>query len=135
MLLIDSLLDLKGYLELYIHVYGGRVLAVHPELRSPGRYEGFKRIMSQLLAYDKVPPGADKPLLWLEANSLKELVDRHGRVILLWEHGKPATPDTVVADALEPPGSQWTSACPPRRLQENHAEKDRTSLQPRPPGR
>ena len=101
MLLIDSLLNLKGHLELYIHVYDGRVFAVHPELRPPRHYEGFKRIMSQLLAYNKVPPGTGKPLLWLEANSLKEFVDRHGRIILLWEHGKPATPDIVVADALE----------------------------------
>ncbi|ABM80191.1 16S rRNA methyltransferase [Hyperthermus butylicus] len=101
MLLVDSLLNLEGRLELYIHVYDGRVFAVHPELRPPRHFEGFKRIMSQLLRYNRVPPGSDKPLLWLEAGSLREFVEKHGRIILLWERGTPATPAQVVSDALE----------------------------------
>jgi rRNA small subunit pseudouridine methyltransferase Nep1 len=100
LVLQDSMLNMQGLLEVYIHVYDGRVFRVAPETRLPKNYDRFKGLMAQLLAAGKVPPTGE-PLIWLEANSLKEFVEKRGRIILLHEKGKPATTRSVAREALE----------------------------------
>ncbi len=99
LLLQDSLLNLEGRLRIYIHVYDGRVFAIEPETRIPKHYERFRGLMAQLLRENRVPPD-DKPLIYLEAESLRDYVRGHGKIILLWEHGQDATPAQAARLAL-----------------------------------
>jgi len=90
LLLQDSLLNQERRLQVYIHVYDGRVYAVAPETRIPRHYERFRGLMAQLLRENRVPPQG-RPLIWLEAGSLHGFTGRHGRLILLDEKGLPST--------------------------------------------
>lgn len=101
LILQDSILNQKGFLRVYIHVYDGRVFMVRPETRIPKHYERFRGLMAQLLKYGKVPPDSENPLIKLEAKSLREFVRKHGRLILLWERGEPARAVDVVREALD----------------------------------
>jgi rRNA small subunit pseudouridine methyltransferase Nep1 len=101
-LLLDSIAAMEGLVELYLHVYDGRVFHVRSDLRPPRHYEGFKRIMAQMLIHERVPPRSNaEPLIRLEARSLREFVEKHGKLILLRESGEPATPDHVVEEAAK----------------------------------
>ncbi|AEM38181.1 Suppressor Mra1 family protein [Pyrolobus fumarii 1A] len=100
LLLQDSVLNLTGHLEVYIHVLDGRVFRVEPETRIPKHLDRFKGLMAQLLIHNRVPP-TGKPLIHLYASTLREFVDKMGGLILLWERGKPATPADIVREALE----------------------------------
>ncbi len=99
-LLQDSILNLAGRLEVYIHVYDGRVFRVEPETRIPKHLDRFKGLMAQLLIYNRVPPSG-KPLIHLYAATLAEFVEKMGGLIILWERGEEATPEEVVREALE----------------------------------
>ena len=100
LLLQDSILNLTRHLEVYIHVYDGRVFRVEPETRIPKHFDRFKGLMAQLLIYNRVPPSG-KPLIHLYASSLRDFVERFGGLILLWEGGEEARPEDVVREALE----------------------------------
>ena len=100
LLLQDSLLNQRGLLETYIHVRDNRVYYVKPETRLPKHYDRFKGLMAQLLLHDKLPPGSDDPLVYRVAGSLKELVERLGGLILLWEKGEPRPLRSIVEEAL-----------------------------------
>jgi rRNA small subunit pseudouridine methyltransferase Nep1 len=101
LLLQDSLLNQKGFLETYIHVYDGRVFYVKPETRLPKHYDRFKGLMAQLLIYERLPPSGDTVLVEKVADSLEEFVEQMGGLILLWEKGKPRTAKTIVREAME----------------------------------
>ncbi|NOZ89360.1 MAG: 16S rRNA methyltransferase [Crenarchaeota archaeon] len=100
LLLQDSLLNQAGLLEVYIHVYDGRVFHVKPETRLPKHYERFRGLMAQLLREERVPPTGE-PLIYKVADSLREFVEKRGRLILLWERGSPAAPGEIAAEAME----------------------------------
>ncbi len=100
LLLQDSILNLTGRLEVYIHVLDGRVFRVEPETRIPKHLDRFKGLMAQLLVHNRVPP-MGKPLIHLYAASLREFIDKMGGLIILWEKGEPVTPRDVVREALE----------------------------------
>ncbi len=99
-LLQDSILNMYGYLEVYFHVYDGRVFHVKPETHIPKHLDRFKGLMAQLLRVERVPPEGE-PLIYKVANSLREFVEKYGKIILLWEHGEPATVEKVVRESLE----------------------------------
>lgn len=40
-------------------------------------------------------------MIYKVANSLREFVEKHGRLIILWEHGEPKTLDDIVGEAVE----------------------------------
>lgn len=101
LLLQDSLLNIKGFLETYIHVRDGRVYYIKPETRLPKHYDRFKGLMAQLLMRDKLPPDSDNPLVYRVANTLEDLVERFGGLILLWEKGEPKPLREIVGEALE----------------------------------
>ncbi len=99
LVLQDSILNHAGRLRLYIHVYDGRVFRVEPETRIPKHLERFRGLVAQLLRKGRVPP-TGRPLIDLEAGSLREFVERHGKLILMHEKGAPATPRQAARLAL-----------------------------------
>ncbi len=101
LLLQDSLLNMHGHLEVYIHVRDGRVFRVEPETRIPKHLDRFKGLMAQLLIHDRVPPQGDKALIYRVYDSLEEFVKDFGGLILLWERGRKSTPEHAVSEALE----------------------------------
>jgi len=100
LLLQDSILNISGCLEVYFHVFDGRVFHVEPDTRLPKHLERFKGLMAQLLQLDRVPPNG-RPLIYKVADSLEEFVSKYGGLILLWEKGKPASLDHIIREALE----------------------------------
>ena len=55
-----SLLNACGHLEVYVHVYDGRVFHVKPETRIPKHFDRFKGLMAQLLIRERVPPTGER---------------------------------------------------------------------------
>jgi rRNA small subunit pseudouridine methyltransferase Nep1 len=101
LLLQDSILNMKGLLEVYIHVRDGRVFYVEPGTRVPKHLDRFKGLMAQLLIHDRVPPVGDRPLIYKVFDSLEEAVKEFGGMILLWERGKHVHVNDVVREAME----------------------------------
>jgi rRNA small subunit pseudouridine methyltransferase Nep1 len=100
LVLQDSLLNQAGRLRVYIHVYDGRVYHVNPETRIPKHYERFRGLIAQLLRENRVPPDG-KPLIQLEAETLREFTAKHGKILLLDEKGEPATTAQAVRLSLQ----------------------------------
>ncbi len=99
--LLESPLNRRGLLEVYMHVVDGRVYAFRPDVRLPKSYERFRGLMAQLLLEDRVPPGSRDPLIFKAGDRLSDFVSRYGGVILLWEGGEPAPPEVVALRAME----------------------------------
>jgi len=97
--ILDSPLAERGLIDVYVHVYDGRVFRVEPNTRIPKNYERFKGLMAQLLREGRVPPRGD-PLIYEAYESLAGLIEEYGRLILLWEKGEPASPPIVAARGL-----------------------------------
>ncbi|MCE4612353.1 MAG: 16S rRNA methyltransferase [Desulfurococcales archaeon] len=93
----DSPLFGKGMIELYIHVRDGRVFRVSGEARLPKNYERFKGLMAQLLKKGKVPPDAEKALVYEAYDTLEKFVEDHGGLVLLSEEGRGLSPLSAVA--------------------------------------
>lgn len=99
LVLLDTPLAARGLLEVYVHVYDGRVFKVEADTRIPKNYERFRGLMSQLLEVGRVPPEG-RPLIYETHGSLEEFVRDKGGLILLWERGRPSTPEAVVVRGL-----------------------------------
>lgn len=97
--ILDTPLASDGLIDIYIHVYDGRVFRVEPDTRIPKNYERFRGLMAQLLEVERVPPSG-KPLIYKTHDSLEEFVEEHGEYILLWERGRESSPDYVAVRAL-----------------------------------
>lgn len=100
LLLLDSVLNMEGYLELYLHTIDGRVFAIRSDERLPKHFDAFKQIMAQLLEHERIPLEGE-PLMWKAYDSLSEFVKEHGKLILLWEKGEPNTFKGIAKEALE----------------------------------
>ena len=98
-ILLDSILNMHGALEVFVHTIDGKVYVVSPEERIPKHYDAFKEIMAIMLEKGAVPP--DKPLMWKAYDSLSDFVKEHGKLILLWEKGEPRKFKEVAREALE----------------------------------
>jgi len=87
---LGSPLNRAGMLEVYVHTVGDYVIFVDPSTRLPRNYNRFVGLMEQLFAEGSVPPGSEKPLMWLKPMKLGALVRRlrPERVILLSERGE-----------------------------------------------
>jgi len=102
MLLVqNSLLNRRGFVRLYVHTYGGRVIGVAPTARPPRNYNRFVGLMEQLLVRGRVPPDAEEPLLWVEGKTLGEVLSsvKPTGVYLLDEGGSYVKP-TDLAEEL-----------------------------------
>lgn len=98
--LLESPLNLKGGLEVYMHVVDGRVFAFRPDVRIPKSYERFRGLMAQLLREGRVPPDSREPLIYKAYDSLADFSRRFGGLILMWEKGEPASPEYVAVRAM-----------------------------------
>ena len=99
--ILDSPLAEEGRLEVYVHVYDGRVFRVEPHTRIPKHLERFKGLVAQLLEEERVPPEGD-PLIYKVSDSLADFLRGGGRrLILLWEGGVEASPEEVARASME----------------------------------
>ncbi|MEM0494562.1 MAG: 16S rRNA methyltransferase [Thermofilum sp.] len=91
---LSSMLNLAGKLELVVHTYNDLVILVDPTTRIPRNYPRFVGLMEQLLLNGRVPPRAEKPLLWLFEGSLEDYLRswQPDVVILLREGGERISP-------------------------------------------
>ena len=86
---LSSPLNLANLLRVYIHTVNNIVIHVDPAVRIPRNYNRFVGLVEQLLLESKVPPGSEKPLMWVEKTTLKNFVQesRCDKVVVMHEHG------------------------------------------------
>ncbi|RLE89479.1 MAG: 16S rRNA methyltransferase [Thermoprotei archaeon] len=87
---LSSPLNLEGKLRTIVHTIGDKIIYLDPSVRIPRNYNRFLGLFEQLLIRGRVPPGKDKPLIWMKRKSLAEIVREISptKVILMDEHGK-----------------------------------------------
>ncbi len=97
--ILDSPLAEEGLVEVYFQSFDGRIFQVDHTTRLPKNYERFKGLMAQLLREGRVPPRGD-PLIWEVARGLGEFLSDGKGLILLWERGRDARLEWVVARSI-----------------------------------
>ena len=99
--LLSSPLNLEGRLRVFIHTINNVVIFVNPSVRIPKNYNRFVGLMEQLLIEGRVPPKGE-PLLYARTMTLRRLVELVSPrcTILLDESGEPASPASIVEEAL-----------------------------------
>lgn len=87
---LGSLANRRGTLKVYVHTYNDKVIYIDPETRLPRHYLRFVGLIEQLFEKGKVPPKAQKPLLWVKDMTISELVKEIGvsSVMLMTEKGE-----------------------------------------------
>ncbi len=100
--LLESPLNKEGHLEVYVHTYQGHVIFIDPSTRIPRNYNRFVGLMEQLFKYGKVPPDAEKPLIYIKTLTLEKLLEKLGckGLAILWEKGERASPENIVSIAM-----------------------------------
>ncbi|MEB2837280.1 MAG: 16S rRNA methyltransferase [Desulfurococcales archaeon] len=99
LVLLESRAGRRGLVEAYMHTVGGEVYYFKPTERIPKNYERFKGLMAHLIRDGRVPPEGE-PLIYRVSGSLASFLASKGPLILLWERGKRASEEEVVARAL-----------------------------------
>lgn len=91
---LSSMLNRSGMLELVVHTYEGRVIMVDPAVKLPRNYPRFVGLMEQLLTEGRVPPDAEKPLLWIYEGTLESYLKswQPDLVAILREGGERTNP-------------------------------------------
>jgi len=91
---LSSLLNIKGYLKVYVHTYDSKIIEIDPLTRIPRNYNRFIGLMEQLLISRSVPPGSQKHLLKILPFNLKELIERlsPSKITILDEKGGLRSP-------------------------------------------
>ncbi len=102
---LSSILNRTGLLNLFIHTINDLIIHVDPKARVPRNYNRFVGLMEQLLIEKKVPPNAQKPLMWIEERKLHDFVKqrRFTSIILLHERGtfiKPKALGELIASKM-----------------------------------
>jgi len=97
--LLESPLNKEGHLEVYVHTYQGHVIFIDPSTRIPRNYNRFVGLMEQLFKYGKVPPDAEKPLIYIKTLTLEKLLEIIGckGLVILWEKGERTSPENIVS--------------------------------------
>ncbi|MEM1526173.1 MAG: 16S rRNA methyltransferase [Ignisphaera sp.] len=90
---LSSPLNIAGLLRVYVHTIDDRIINIDPGTRLPRNYNRFIGLIEQLLVLGRAPPSSEKPLLWIEMETLKDFVDmmNFDRIILMNEHGVKKT--------------------------------------------
>ncbi len=89
--LLESPLNKKGLLRLYVHTVNDIVIFIDPRIRLPKNYNRFVGLMEQLFKEGRVPPReSEKPLMILRNLSLRDLVRKisNNKPIILSEKGE-----------------------------------------------
>lgn len=99
---LESPLNRKKLLEIYVHTYDGKAIFIHPSTRIPRNYNRFVGLMEQLLVEERVPPGSPEPLLQAQNMSLADLIKNAeaSGLLLLREECERESVRTVVEKAL-----------------------------------
>ena len=88
---LDSAINKKGLLQLYIHTRNEKIIWINPKTRLPRQYHRFIGLMEQLLKKSRIET-ANEVLLSIESKSLDELLsEQKGETFLLWEQGKKSS--------------------------------------------
>ncbi len=88
---LDSAINKKGLLKLYIHTRNEKIIWINPKTRLPRQYHRFIGLMEQLMKKNRIET-ANEVLLSIEPKSLKELLsEQEGETFLLWEQGKKSS--------------------------------------------
>ncbi len=100
--LLESPLNKEGHLEVYVHTYQGHVIFIDPSTRIPRNYNRFVGLMEQLFKHGKVPPDAEKPLIYIKTLTLEKLLEKIGckGLAILWEKGERTSPENIVSIAM-----------------------------------
>ncbi|HDD26678.1 MAG TPA: 16S rRNA methyltransferase [Acidilobales archaeon] len=100
---LSSPLNIVGKLRVYIHTLNDYVIFVNPATRIPRNYNRFVGLIEQLLIEGKVPPDADKPLMYVKPLSFRNLLRELGfdGAILLSEKGRLVKPEDICRLCVE----------------------------------
>lgn len=71
---LDSVLCRKNLVRLYIHTIEGHAIFVEPSTRIPRNYNRFVGLMEQLFETGHVPPGSQRPLIYMKTMTLEDLI-------------------------------------------------------------
>ncbi|WP_276813707.1 16S rRNA methyltransferase [Desulfurococcus amylolyticus] len=100
---LESPLNKTGRMEIYIHTIQGHAIFIDSSTRIPRNYNRFTGLMEQLFKEGEVPPGSEKPLLYIKTMPLDSLIKAIGAkgLILLSESCVQSSLDNVVGEALD----------------------------------
>ncbi|MEM4717183.1 MAG: 16S rRNA methyltransferase [Desulfurococcaceae archaeon] len=73
---LESPISKRGLLRVYVHTIEGHVLFIEPATRIPRNYNRFVGLMEQLFETGSVPPGGDKPLIYIKTMKLSNLLEQ-----------------------------------------------------------
>lgn len=84
---LESPLCKSGLLRVGIQTLDGHAIFIDPGTRIPRNYNRFVGLMEQLFKHGKVPPGAEKPLIYMRTITLEDFLAELGSkgLILLRE--------------------------------------------------
>ena len=87
---LGSPANAEGMLRVYVHTINDLVLYVDSKVRIPRDYRRFVGLMEQLLVEGRVPPGSDRPLLYVKNRTIRALIKeiRPEVTMVLWEKGE-----------------------------------------------
>ncbi|MEM1628296.1 MAG: 16S rRNA methyltransferase [Desulfurococcaceae archaeon] len=100
---LESPLNKKGYLNVFIHTIDNNVIFIDPTTRIPRNYNRFVGLMEQLLNKGKVPPDSEKPLLYVRTMTIDKLLkelDTPGFILLREMCARKSIGD-IVKQAIE----------------------------------
>lgn len=100
---LSTLLNRRGLLEIVVHTYRGLVIRVDPAVRIPRNYNRFVGLMEQLLKEGRVPPEAEKPLLWVTHEKLGDVFEAWDPdfVALMHERGEMVRARELAAELVK----------------------------------
>ncbi len=86
---LESYLNKKNLLRVYVHTRNDEVIFVNPETKIPKSYNRFVGLIESLFL-NRYVPDKEKPLLWMKEMGLRDLVNSLNveDVFLLTEKGK-----------------------------------------------
>jgi rRNA small subunit pseudouridine methyltransferase Nep1 len=99
---LESPLNKKKKLEVYIYTIEGHAIFINPATRIPRNYNRFVGLMEQLFKEGQVPPGSKEPLLYIKTIKLEDLLKTIGvrGLLLLSENCEYRTPRSIVEKAI-----------------------------------
>ncbi len=99
---LESPLCNKGYVQLYVHAFGGQVIRARSDVRLPKNYNRFVGLMEQLLAFGRVPTEGEALLEVIGMGVDKAIEDfKPSKRILLSERGIRTSPLDLASKILE----------------------------------
>ncbi len=98
----ESPLNKVEYLRAAVHTIEGHAVFIDPSTRIPRNYSRFVGLMEQLFKEGKVPPGSEKPLMYIKTTTLTRLLEELGArgLVLLRETCERKSVSDIVKTAI-----------------------------------